>query len=110
MKGKSVALRLPDGSTRRITSVVWKELKRRKHAEVVAGENPFTVRMKELAMPLYRGLYRWSERSGGYLMNGALLMRRPPAGVLHRGDVARDTYPPEFWGKKRLEREVRGAR
>ncbi len=90
---RTVRLELPNGLVRRITLRAARHLLRERHASFVA-HTPMTVKLHLWALPHYRRLSFWGERSEGNAMMGGGLMHSLPR---WRETVDPDTDPPEKW-------------
>jgi len=79
MPAHSVKLSLEDGRVIYVSPSTARQL-RKDGLAVIASEQPFTLRMRPGAEvePEECMIQRWSRISGGILMNGSLLERKPP--------------------------------
>jgi len=69
---RSVRLLLPHGGEIRITAPRARELLKTKQAAQVS-QSPFVIRLHESKRKRFQELVRWSPKSKGFVMNGALL-------------------------------------
>lgn len=104
---RTVKLELPNGLVRRITLRAARFLVRERHASFVAHA-PMTVRLHLWAVPHYRRLFFWGNRSDGNAMTGGGLMHCLPR---WRRKVELDADSPEEWVEKnKIESRRKGKR